>query len=260
MRINPSMGTKFVSATVVLFLTFSLLFTGANAMAAATSLTAAQIVDKNVTARGGLAAWRAVQTMSESGKVDAGGKQNTQLPIVLELKRPRKQRIEIQFQGQTSVQVYDGTNGWKLRLFLNRHEVEPYTPDEMKAASLQSDLDGPLVDYAAKGTKIDLLGTEKVEGRDNYKLKLTLKNGQTLFDWIDTETFLETKMSGPQRRMDGKYRPTYTFLRDYRPVQGLTIPFVEETVVEGYKGAHKIVLDNVTVNPKLDEARFTKPK
>ena len=182
------------------------------------------------------------------------------MPILLELKRPRKQRVEIQFQGQTSVQVFDGANGWKLRLFLNRHEVEPYTPDETKAAAFQSDLDGPLVDYASKGTKIDLQGTEKVEGRDNYKLKVTLKNGDTLYDWVDAQTFLETKMSGPQRRMDGKYRNTYTFLRDYRPVQGLTIPFVQETVVEGYKGSHKIVLDNVTVNPKLDEARFTKPK
>jgi hypothetical protein len=95
--------------------------------------------------------------------------EETQLPFRMELERPRKMRFEIQFNGQTAVQIYDGANGWKLRPFLNRREVETYTPEEMKIASVQADLDGPLVDYAAKGTRIELAGTEKVEDRDTYK-------------------------------------------------------------------------------------------
>ena len=63
-------------------------------------------------------------------------------------------------------------------------------------ASAQSDVDGRLVDYAAKGTKIDLDGIEKVDGGDNYKLKLTLSGGQETRVWVDAETFLETKMEG----------------------------------------------------------------
>jgi hypothetical protein len=39
--------------------------------------------------------------------------------------------------------------------------VEPFS-NELKAF-VQSDLDGPLVDYAAKGTKVELEGNEKVE-------------------------------------------------------------------------------------------------
>jgi hypothetical protein len=140
-----------------------------------TNLSAAVIVDKNITARGGLQAWRAVQTMSMEGKMGAGGNQRStlsvptagrkgdqtilpqrptqevQLPFVMEMKRPRKMRIELKFNGQTAIQVFDGTNGWKLRPFLNRRVVEPYTTDEMKSESLLSDLDGPLVDYAVKG-------------------------------------------------------------------------------------------------------------
>src|SRR5712692_420468 len=129
------------------------------------TLTAAQIVDKNVAARGGLQAWKAVQTLSLSGKLEAGGTQNTELPFALEMKRPRKTRLELQFNGQTAVQVYDGVNGWKLRPFLNRHQVEPYTPEELKAASMQADLDGPLMDYKAKGTKVEVQGIQPVEGR-----------------------------------------------------------------------------------------------
>src|SRR6266436_1781597 len=50
--------------------------------------------------------------------------EEVQLPFVMELKRPRKMRFELQFSGQTAIQVFDGANGWKLRPFLNRRVVE----------------------------------------------------------------------------------------------------------------------------------------
>jgi hypothetical protein len=276
---------------------------------AAAKLTAAEIADKNVAARGGLEAWRAVKTLSMSGKMGAGGNQratlNTpmpargsklggrgpgnnsvpsvssvvqktrpaeeaQLPFLMELARPRKSRLEIQFNGQTAIQVYDGVNGWKVRPFLNRHEVESYTPDEMKSSSMQTDLDGPLVDYAAKGTKLELVGTEKVEDRDNYKLKMTMKSGQALHVWIDAQTFLETKIEGQPRRLDGSDHPVEVWFRDYRTVSGLQVPFLLETKVlpvtktaAGFRDppvpVEKTLIEKVVVNPKLDDSLFTKP-
>jgi hypothetical protein len=264
-------------------------------------LSAAQIVDKNVAARGGLQAWRAVQTMTLAGKLGAGGNQRAtlqvptsgqisasggrgsrpalpqrpvdevQLPFVMQLRRPRKLRFELQFNGQTAVQVFDGTNGWKLRPFLGRRVVEPYSADEMKTTSMQADLDGPLVDYAAKGTQIELAGMEQVEGRGTYKLKLTLKGGEAMHVWIDTQTFLEVKMEGQPRRLDGVDHPVEVYLRDYRPVSGLQVPFLLETRVLpvaktalGLKDPpvppEKTIIDRVVVNPKLDEALFSKPE
>ena len=259
-----------------------------------TQLSAAEIVSKNVQARGGLQAWRSVQTLAISGHMGVGGNQRatlavpppkgrkstigmppprpekeTELPFVMELARPRKQRFELQFNGQTAVQVYDGTNGWKLKPFLNRREVEPFTAEETKVASTQADLDGPLVDYQAKGTKIELVGTEKVENRDTYKVKLTTNNGNSIHVWIDSQTFLEAKIEGQPRRLDGTYHPVEVYYRDYRPVNGLQIPFVLETRVlpvaktaTGLRDtpvpSEKIVIDKVTVNPKLDDAVFSK--
>jgi hypothetical protein len=255
-------------------------------------LSAAEIVEKNVAARGGLQAWRSVQTMSMQGKLGAGGNQRAtlpvqgkrpsesvvpsrptqeaQLPFVMELKRSRKMRFELQFNGQTAIQIFDGANGWKLRPYLNRLEVEPYTPEELKSASAQADLDGPLVDYAAKGTQVELEGVEKVEDRDTYKLRLTLQSGQSTHVWIDAQTFLEAKMEGQPRRLDGTMHPVEVYYRDYRPVSGLEIPYVLETRVlpvlqtaMGLKSpafpSEKIVIEKVAVNPKLDETLFTKP-
>ena len=225
-------------------------------------LTAAQIVDKSVAAKGGLQSWRAVQSMSFSGKMDAGGKGKdiVQLPFVMEMKRPRKMRVEIEFAKEKAVQVYDGVNGWKLRPYLGRNDVEPYTPEEMNSASMEPGLDGLLVDYSAKGNKVELVGTEKVEGRDAYKLKVTTKENQVRHVWVDSQSFLEVKIDGVPRRMDGRPRPVQVYLRDYKQVNGLMVPYTLETVVEGFKPGHKMVIETVSVNPKLEDSHFVKPQ
>jgi hypothetical protein len=223
------------------------------------SLSAAQLIDKNVAAKGGLQTWRSVQTITFSGKMDAGGKSKTQLPFVLEKKRSRKSRVELTFKNDTAVQVYDGANGWKLRPYLGRKTVEPYSPEELKAAGFESELDGPLVDYASKGNKVDLEGIEKVEGHDAYKLKVTMKGGQVQHLWLDAQTFLEVKVEGTPRRMDSKMRSVSVYLRDYKLVSGVKVPYVIETAVEGNKDTHKILIDSVAVNAKLDDALFAKP-
>lgn len=247
------------------------------------SLTAQQIVDKNVAARGGLKAWHAVYSMRMTGKIDAGRLRTTppvplyavtktkykipkpapeakvvQLPFVMDLKRPNLMRFEMEFQGDTAVQAYDGANGWKLRPFLGRHEVEPFTQEEMKQAEQQQQLDGFLIDYAAKGTKVESDGMEKVNGHDAYKLKLTLKDGQVRHVWLDARTFLDVKIDGT-RRMDGKPRQTATYFRDYKTVKGLKIPFTMETSVEGVKDSEKIAIQQVEVNPKLADTQFARP-
>ena len=166
--------------------------------------------------------------------------------------------MELQFNGQTAIQVFDGSNGWKLRPFLNRHQVEPFTAEEMKATAVQADLDGPLVDYDAKGTKVELEGIEKVLDSDAYKLKLTLKRGQTQHVWVDTKSFLEVKIEGSPRRLDGKYHAVATYLRDYQPVNGVMLPRLLETAVEGMPQTEKIAIESIAVNPKLDDSLFAK--
>jgi hypothetical protein len=222
-------------------------------------LTAAQIAERNVQARGGLAAWRAIQSIQISGLLDAGGSNNARLPYLLQMKRPHYQRVAIEFQGQTALQVYDGQNGWKLRPFLNRNDVEPFSDDEKQRVAHQDDLDGPLIDYAAKGSTLQLEGTEMVEGKANYRLKLTTKDGYARRIWVDGTTFLESKMEGNPRRLDGKMRRVENILRDYRKVDGVLIPFVSESKVETAPKTRKMTVDKVVLNPQLEDGLFGKP-
>jgi outer membrane lipoprotein-sorting protein len=261
-------------------------------------LSAEEIVQKNVAARGGVTAWHALQSMTWQGKMDAGYGDSTarseayvaqkagqmggsaraarraaqtgdakqqeaakqvQLPFVLEMKRPGKARIELVFAGKTAIQVYDGKEGWMKRPYLNRDDWEPFSAEQAKASAGEWDMDGPLMDHAAKGTTVALAGVEKVDGNDAYKLKLTRKDGTVRHVWVDRKSFLDVKVEGIPRRMDGKMRTVWVTQRDFRAVQGVMLPFVLETAVDGYRDAHKMVLEKVTLNPKLDDARFTKP-
>jgi outer membrane lipoprotein-sorting protein len=266
----------------------------ADAKTQVANLSAAQVVDKHVAARGGLQAWHAVESLSVTGKIDAGygdsqarstrlaaagegasakrmhadilakGEKDkpdsqVQLPFKLEMKRPHKSRLEIEFAGTTAVQVYDGSTGWKLRPYLNRSDAEPFTAEEAKAEADKAGMEGPLVDYAAKGTKVELAGVEPVAGHPAYKLKLTLKGGEVQQIWIDAQSFLDVKVEGIQRRMDGRMRNVWVYQRDFRPVQGLMVPFVLETVVDGFPQTHKMTLETVAVNRALDDSRFAKP-
>jgi outer membrane lipoprotein-sorting protein len=195
----------------------------------------------------------------QAGAVKAEAEKQVQVPFVLDMKRSHKSRLEIEFAGKTAVQVYDGTHGWKQRPFLNRNDVEPFTADETKSEADKPDMEGPLVDYAAKGTKVALEAVEPVEGRDAYKLKLTMKNGDLQHIWIDAQSFLDVKIEGSPRRMDGKMRTVWVYQRDFRSVDGVTVPFVLETAVDGFPNTHKIVIEKVALNPKLDDRLFTKP-
>jgi outer membrane lipoprotein-sorting protein len=230
------------------------------ASAAPATLSVAQIVDKNIAAHGGLAAWHAVQTMTLEGTMDAGGKEDHELPFVMQEKRPHKSRLEITFKDQTSVQVYDGAQGWKVRPFLNRNEVEPFTAAELNSAAATDDLDGPLMDYAAKGTKVALAGTDTVEGHPAYKLHLTLQNGRQRDLWIDAGTFLELKVDGEPRMLDGKMHHVAIYFRDYKTDHGLVTARVLETAVDGVKQTHKITFSRVAVNGALSDSLFQKPQ
>ena len=291
---KASKGRVLLGVIVSLCIPLTALAAGGQAKTSkAPKLTASEIVQKHLTARGGLKTWRGVQSMVWQGKMEVGygdslarseryvsaamsrmgkkpripppaeGKEapkQVQLPFVLEMKRPTKSRIELEFAGKTAVQVYDGKSGWLLRPYLNRDDWEPFTAEQARSQQGMWDLDGPLMDYAAQGTKVKLVSVEPVGGRDAYKLELTHKSGEVQHVWIDAKSFLDVKVEGTPRRMDGKMRTVWVTQRDFRKVQGVMVPFALETAVDGYADTHKMVLEKVTVNKPLDDGRFVKPK
>ena len=51
-----------------------------------------------------------------------------------------------------------------------------------------------------------------------------------------------------------------TYSRDYPSVDGLMVPYVVETRVEGVEGSEKITVERVALNPKVEASRFETPE
>src|SRR5207245_10552269 len=74
-----------------------------------------------------------------------------------------------------------------------RKDPDLMSQDDMKSLIEDGDMDGPLVDYKEKGHVAELLGHDSMEGTDCYKIKLSMKNGDIRYYYLDTDSYLELK-------------------------------------------------------------------
>ena len=216
-----------------------------------------EILAKNFTAKGGLPKIRAVQSLRVTAKITLGP--GMEAPATIEQKRGDKVRLDITFQGMTlTPMALNGTTGWKLMPIQGNPNPEPLSPEEMKDAIEQADIDGFLVDYKTKGHTVEYLGKEKVEGTEAYKLKVTLRSGDVRTVYIDTDSNLEIKIDAKSLRRGVEVEGN-TILGDYKEVEGLVMAHSIDAGQKGNPGRQVITITKVEINPKLDDARFVMP-
>jgi outer membrane lipoprotein-sorting protein len=235
------------------------LFLSIGVLAVLTTALLAQSVDeiiaKNVEARGGMDKIKSVQTIKFTGHMAMGP---MEAPITMIQKRPDQMRMEFTIQGMTGIRAYDGSSGWAIMPFTGKKDAEAMTADDIKEMQDQADIEGPLVDYKAKGNQVELLGKDKIEGTDAYKLKVTRKNGDTETLYIDADSGLEIK-SDEKRTVRGSEQEFETSIGDYREVSGLMFPFAIESSMKGSAEKQKVTIDKVEVNAPVDASAFKMP-
>jgi outer membrane lipoprotein-sorting protein len=179
--------------------------------------------------------------------------------LVYERKRPLKMHMEITLNGESFVRVYDGkSTGWVYNPFTPNAAVLPMTPEEIRSAAEESDLDGPFVDYKAKGNQLEYLGTEDIDGKAARKLKLTAKSGEVSYCFFDPSTGLILRIQST-RKIKEENVPWQTDFHDFREVDGLKYPFVVESGAVGSEQVQKITATKIEVNVPVDDSRFDKP-
>jgi hypothetical protein len=224
-------------------------------------LSAQQIVAKNAAARGGLEAWRKVQTMLWMGHIESIHATVPSMQFMLAQERPNKMRFEINAMGDKTVRVFDGTQGWKVRPSHGRPEVRPYSSEEVQFARGGPGLDGLLIDYEAKGSSIEVHGIDEVEKRNAYHLIVHTASGETQHVWVDAATFLEVRYDRPApAAADGTSRTVSVMYRDYKTTDGLQIPTLIETGVGPGAAPDKMVIERVVLNPRLEARAFSEPR
>ena len=217
------------------------------------ALTAEQIVEKHVAARGGLKKIRAIKTLRESGRMTEGP--NREALVTRELKRPASSRFEITLQGITGIFVSDGTQGWKLNPFDGDFEPKPLPEEAIREAAEQADIEGPLVDWQAKGHALALAGRETIDGREAYKIQVTLKSGGTRTEYIDAKSFQRLR-SDSTRTVKGRPVQISATFGDYHKSGGVAFPHTVEISASGRPQKMRVVVDKIEVNPTLPADRF----
>ena len=224
--------------------------------ALASAQTAEELVTKNIQARGGMDKIKAVNTVQMKGKIYVQG---INAEVGQEQKRPDMIRQNFTLQGMTQVQAYDGNAAWQIQPFGGKKDPELMGDDDSRDLIEQADIDGPLVDYQAKGNKVEYLGHDTVDGDDAYKLKVTLKNGDILYYYLDPDTYLEIRTE-KQQFIRGSVRETEQDLGSYKQVAGVYYPFSVEGGTKNSPNDHvRITFEKIEVNVPIDDSTFKMP-
>jgi hypothetical protein len=222
----------------------------------ASSQTADELVNKNIEAKGGLEKIKAITTLRTTGKVIGGGITAT---ATQENSRPNSVRETFSLQGMTAVQAYDGSAAWQIQPFGGRKDPEFMGEDDMKDLLIDSDFDGPLVDYKEKGNTVEYLGHDVVDGDDALRLKVTLKDGDIIYYYLDPDTYLEIRKE-TQEFVRGSVRETASNIGSYKAVAGVMFPF---SIASGPKNDptswQTLTVEKVDVNVPLDGSEFSVP-
>jgi hypothetical protein len=155
------------------------------------------------------------------------------------------------------VQAYDGTSFWSINPFTGSSEPQKGSEDEVREAKDDADLDGELVDYKAKGNTVELVGKEDFEGTSVYKLKVTAKNGDVGYYFLDAGSFLSLKEAA-KRKIQGTEVEIESLPSDYKAVNGVMMAHSLEQKVNG-KTAAQMTFDKIEANTKIDDSIFKMP-
>jgi hypothetical protein len=214
-----------------------------------------EIIARYVKTVGGMDRIAAAKTLRRTGKYTGGG--GFEADVVQENKRPLLVREEFTLQGMTAVNAYDGKAGWKIDPFGGKKDAEALSEEEMHGILVDADFDEPLINYKEKGNTAALIGVDQFEGTDVYKVKVTLRNGDTRVYFMDTDSYVPIKIE-EKRIIRGSEQDLETTLGEYKRVDGWYQPFSIET---GRKGQDKgkITFAKIEANVPIDDARFARP-
>jgi len=199
--------------------------------------TAEELVDRNLQAKGGVEKIKAIRTLRVTGKLQQGG---FTAQVATDSMAPNLLRQNFTIQGMTEIQAYDGNIGWKISPFEGRKDPQLLGEEELRQIVEDANFYGPLVDYRAQGNKIEYIGKETVDGDDVHRLKVTLKNGDIYYYYLDPETFLEIRTEKVQF-IRGAVRESVIECGSYKLVAGVYMPFTYEVGSKQNPGNNRFI-------------------
>ncbi|HYK41026.1 MAG TPA: sialidase [Thermoanaerobaculia bacterium] len=250
---------RLAAAAVLSVLVAAALPRPAAAASPAAPMTADELIAKNLEARGGAAKLAALRSLRVTGKLVFGaGDRQIEAAWGQIQKRPGMIRTETTLQGLTAVETWDGKDAWTLDPFEGRRDAQRDSADDARIRAREADIEGPLVHWREKGHRVEYMGTEDVDGTPAHKLRVTLKDGDTQYLFLDPDYFLEIRIETISH-VRGTERISEADLGSYEQVDGLWIPFSIEAGAKGRPRSARITIQRAEVNVDADDSMFRFP-
>ena len=213
--------------------------------------TADEIVTKHVAAIGGKAAVESVKSLYIESNVEIMG---NDAPSTTWIVSGKGYKNEVTFNGSKILQCVTDKGGWMINPMMGQSAATPIPDEQLKTMKGQLNVGGPLYDYAAKGSKIELLGKDTAD----YKLKLTTSAGLDVTFYVNMKTYLIDKTTSTVSAQGQDMETTVTF-SDYRKVDGgYVLNFGQQVTLPMY--SLNITHKKVEVNKQIDPTIFDMPK
>jgi hypothetical protein len=220
--------------------------------------TADDLVAKNLAARGGADKLRTIRTMLITGTISFG---DASSPITVQARRPSQIREDFKVQGNEVTRAYDGTTGWESEKGGEQSKVDALTGGEADNIREEAEnaIEGPLLDYAKKGNKLEALGHDTVAGKRVDKLKITTHVGTSITQFLDATTHLEIHEE-IERTVNGKLMMIVEDVGDYRDVGG--VKFAHRFVSGPKENPQMTTLqvEKMQLDVPIDASIFARPK
>lgn len=222
-----------------------LIVAGTQLAQAQTTPTADEILDKYITAIGGKDALMKVTDMTTNMSTDMNG---NAMVMTRKQKLPNKFVMVMNANGmEVFKQTSDGTKV-VMGGMRGTQTLEGPAAQQMMVMNVLF----PELHYAENGVKTTLVGPEKIDGKDSYKLSHTLADGSaTWTDNFDASTGLKLQSVTTGRGQQGEMVTTYA---DYKDIGGIKFPMT--LVQQSARGPMTLSVDSVKMNKGLKDSDF----
>lgn len=231
-------------------LALSMLLVGAAVSTKAQTLD--EVVSKHITAMGGEAKLKALNSQIAEGSMSIQG---MDFPLKVINLNQKAMRIEFEAMGTKNVQVITAKGGWLFMPIQQQTAAVDSDPADLADAQRDLDLTGELVDYKVKGHTAELIGKETIDGKELYKIKLTRKDASISNYFVDPTSWYVTKRTTAKSIQGQEIEIIENFSDFKKSGDG----YVYAAVVEQMPMGMKINYSKVEINAPVNEKIFEKP-